>query len=81
MEDKNKKIEIDFTESFIKKTSLNIYLLIKEIEKNKSIEESEAKKIIDKINKIDKDILSHFNIKFSEKQKNEGFKFLELMKK
>lgn len=81
MEDKNKKTEIDLAENFIKKTSLNLYLLIKEIENIDSIEALKSKKIIDEIKAIDKNLLNHFKIKFSEKQKNQGFQFMELMKK
>ncbi|WP_395076803.1 hypothetical protein [Flavobacterium sp.] len=81
MSKETKENESNNHEIFIKKTSLTFYLLIKEIENNKLLEASESKKIIDKIKKIDKDLLSHFKIKFSDKQKNEGYKFLELLKK
>lgn len=65
----------------IKKASLNIFLLSKEIENNKNIKESEAKKIIDSLIKIDKELLKMANIKLSFKQKNDAYSLLKIMNK
>jgi hypothetical protein len=76
---KDEKKEVVTNDDIIKKTSLDFFLLVKEIES--AIESTEAKKITEKINKIDKDLLKHFDVKLSQKDKESAFNLMKLWKK
>lgn len=67
-------------ESFVKKISIQLYLISKEIEKIKTDDKKEISLISKKLSKIDKDILKKFNIKLSDSTKESALEILKILK-
>ena len=70
------------TQHFIKKMSLKIYIITKNIEESNSEKYEENRKYYcSELKKIDKEILKHFGIKMSDKLKESTLDMIDLMKK
>ncbi len=82
MSKETKQSEKDVMEldSFIKKISIQLYLISKKVE---NIDVENKKNILEiskDLNKLDKEILKHFNIKLSNSTKESALEILKLMK-
>ena len=71
----NSNINSNENEDVIKKTSFNLFLLKKEIE------QGNTELALKKIHEIDKELLKHFDIKFTEKTKLDILKYSKFLEK
>ncbi|WP_134344496.1 hypothetical protein [Flavobacterium psychrophilum] len=67
-------------ELFIKKISIQLYLIKKELEKFPEETKKESSEITNKINKIDNELLKKFNIKFSKSTKEAALELISILK-
>lgn len=70
-------LELD---SFIKKVSIQLYLASKKLENIAGDNQKTAIEISKELNKIDKDILKHFNVKLSNSTKESALEIIKIMK-
>ena len=70
-------LELD---SFIKKISIQLYLASKKLENIVGDNQKTAMEISKELNKIDKDILKHFNVKLSNSTKESALEIIKIMK-
>lgn len=73
----NEELEIN---SFIKKISIQLYVVSKKLENFHEEQKKEAIEISKQLNKIDKELLKRFNIKLSSSTKESALELIKIMK-
>ncbi len=73
----NEELEIN---SFIKKISIQLYVVSKKLENFPEEQKKEAIEISKQLNKIDKELLKRFNIKLSSSTKESALELIKIMK-
>ena len=73
----NEELEINL---FIKKISIQLYVVSKKLENFPEEQKKEAIEISKQLNKIDKELLKRFNIKLSSSTKESALELIKIMK-
>lgn len=68
------------TKDFIKKLSIKIFVLKSKIENLEVENKKEISEIVSDLKSMDKDVLSFFNVKLSEKEKEKALQYYNLLK-
>lgn len=77
--EKSEKETLDIT-SLIKKISIQLFIISKDLEEFPEESKKEASAIIKSLNKIDKELLKAFNIKLSSSSKESALDLFKIMK-
>lgn len=73
----NEELDINL---FIKKISIQLYVVSKKLETFPEENKKEALEISKQLNKIDKDLLKRFNIKLTNDTKESALELIKIMK-